>query len=127
MGAREFWKSLKVNLYLQGGVVVLLGEVILQGSLSYLLGHERLGDGLGLEEPCLTAGHHLTCLHGCVKEPLETLKFILRIVSFFENQEIITFKSNHNVQKNIGKRWICLEFGVASLQSEELKFKQNSD
>ena len=66
--------------------------MIPQGSLSYLLGCERPGDGLGLEEPCLTAGHHLTHLHRCVKELLETLKFMLRIVSFLRIKKILLLK-----------------------------------
>ena len=85
--------KVKKYLYLKGGIVVLLGEVFPQGSLSYLLGCERPGDGLGLEEPCLTAGHHLTRLHGHVKELLETLKFILRIVSFLRIKKSLLLKA----------------------------------
>ena len=46
-----------------GGIVVLLGEVILKGSLSDLFGCKGAADDFLLEEPGLTAGHHLTCLH----------------------------------------------------------------
>ena len=94
---RSSGKVLKLKSLPSGGRHSPPGEVILQGSLSYLLGCERLGDGLGLEGPCLTTGHHLTHLHRCVKKPLETLKFILKNCFILENQEIITFKSNHNV------------------------------
>ena len=90
-------KSKVKNLYLKGDVVVLLGEVFPQGSLSYLFGHERPGDHFGLEKPCLTTGHHLTHFHRCIKKALDTLKFMLKNCFILENQEINIFKSNHNV------------------------------
>ena len=86
-------KSLKI-FTLRGGIIVLLGEVFLQGSFSYLLGRERPGDCFGLEEPCLTTGHHLTRFHWSIEKSLETLKFMLRNCFVLENQEINIFKSN---------------------------------
>ena len=62
------------------GIIVFLGEVIPEGSLGDLLGCEGLANNLGLQEPGLTAGHHLTCLHWCKKKLFETLEFKLGII-----------------------------------------------
>ena len=51
------------NIYLQGGIIVLLAEVISEGSLSNFFGCKGAADDFLLKEPGLTAGHHLTHLY----------------------------------------------------------------
>ena len=51
-----------LSKYLKGGFVVLLGEVIPEGSLSDLFGCKGAANHLLLKEPGLTTGHHLTRL-----------------------------------------------------------------
>ena len=51
-----------LSKYLKGGFVVLLGEVIPEGSLSDLFGCKGAANHLLLQEPGLTTGHHLTRL-----------------------------------------------------------------
>ena len=56
-------KMLKIlSKYLKGGFVVLLGEVIPESSLGDLFGCKGAANHFLLQEPGLTAGHHLTCL-----------------------------------------------------------------
>ena len=67
-------RRLTVKRYLpSGGIIVLLGEVILEGSLSNLFGCKGATDDLLLQEPGLAAGHHLTYLQGHIQKALKTL------------------------------------------------------